>query len=150
MSTRLTNKAAEPSLLDIRQLLGPAASVRLDQLECWLRSRYDINRALRFPFGASYGWGYKYSHKQAHLCYVFFERDAFTVTLQIGDARVPALTAALPSLQPATQQLWKHRYPCGKQGGWVHLQVHSDADLKDAQILIDTRKPGEVRATALK
>ena len=150
MSTRLTDKAAEPSLSDIRQLLGPAASLRLDQLESWLRSRYDINRALRFPFGASYGWGYKYSHKQAHLCYVFFERGAFTVTLQIGDARVPALTAALPTLQPATQQLWEHRYPCGTQGGWVHLQVHSDADLKDAQILIDTRKPGGTRTTAPK
>ena len=150
MSTRLTDKAAEPSLPDIRQLLGPAAFMRLDLLESWLRSRYDLSRALRFPFGAPYGWGYKYTHKQAHLCYVFFERNAFTVTLQIGDARIPALEKALPSLQPATRQLWERRYPCGTQGGWIHLQVHSDADLKDAQILIDTRKPGAARAPALK
>ena len=111
-------------------MLGAEALNRLDKLECWLGSRYDISRALRFPFGAPYGWGYKYSHKQTHLCYAFFERDAFTVTLQIGDARVPALEKVLPSLQLATQQLWEHRYPCGQHGGWVHLHVLSDQDVR--------------------
>lgn len=141
MSTRLTDKTREPSPQDIEQYLGPAALQRLQQLEDWLRRRYDLSRGLKFPFGSSYGWGYKYSHKQAHLCYAFFEAGAFTVTLQISDARVPFLQSRLDALQPGTRQLWENRYPCGKQGGWVHLCVQNDIDLNDVQILIEARKP---------
>lgn len=85
MITRLTDKTREPSPQDIAGLLGSVALLRLERLDDWLRRRYDLSRSLKFPFGPSYGWGYKYSHKQAHLCYAFFEAGAFTVTLQIGD-----------------------------------------------------------------
>jgi len=142
MSTRLTDKTREPSENNIRAWLGPASLNRLEQLESWLSSHYDLNRSLRFPFGASYGWGYKYAHKQTHLCYVFFEQNAFTVTLQIGDARVPALEEHLTVLQPSTRQLWENRYPCGNRGGWIHLSIQNDADLADAEIMIEIRKPG--------
>jgi hypothetical protein len=142
MSERLTDKTREPSSQEIGQHIGTDALRRLQRLEEWLHNHYDITRALRFPFGPSYGWGYKYSHKQAHLFYAFFETGAFTVTLQIGDARVPALENRLPFLHLATQKLWENRYPCGNVGGWVHLSVQSDEDLADAMLLIEIRKPG--------
>jgi hypothetical protein len=145
MSERLADKACPPSPEDIARHLGPEALERLERLEAWLTGRYAIARALAFPFGAAYGWGYKYSHRQAHLCHVFFERRALIVTLQIGDARVAALESTLVSLQSATQRLWADRYPCGERGGWVHLRVQSDADLADAMVLIDARKPGITR-----
>ena len=142
MNERLTDKACEPSRQDIENYLGSDALPLLEQLELWLRSRYDLSRELRFPFGTSYGWGYKYSHKKAHLCYAFFESGAFTITLQIGDARVPAMEKQLQRLQPATQKLWENRYPCGTVGGCVHLRVDSPEALNDARILIEVRKPG--------
>jgi len=43
------------------------------------------------------GWGYKYSHKSSHLCYAFFEKGAFTVTVQIGDKQVHSVENSMTS-----------------------------------------------------
>lgn len=97
-------------------------------------------RELKYPFGSDYGWGYKYSHKQAHLCYAFFETGAVTVTLQLGDKAVPALEALLPGMLPKTRELWASRYPCGKSGGWVHYRVLDTSELDDVFELIKIKK----------
>jgi hypothetical protein len=52
--------------------------------------------------------GYKLSHKSSHLCYVFFEKDAFTVTIQIGDAYASALENILPFLSSKAQIIGKN------------------------------------------
>ena len=136
MYERLLDKAHQPTDGEIRGHLGEAASARLARFEGELGARYHLARELRFPFGQSYGWGYKYAHRATHLCYAFAEAGAFTVTLQLGDARVGAVEAVLDSLSPATRDLWAHRYPCGGRGGWVHLRVLTDDDLADAPRLV--------------
>ncbi|MCL2295850.1 MAG: DUF3788 domain-containing protein [Methanomassiliicoccaceae archaeon] len=120
--------------------LGQESYERLTALEERLGACYRLSRELKFPFGNNYGWGYKYCHASSHLCYVFFERGAFTVTLQIGDKMVPAVENIIPSLLQKTQDLWKGRYPCGECGGWVHYRVLSDEELTDVMQLIAIRK----------
>jgi hypothetical protein len=128
-----------PSQEDIDNTLG-GSKQHLDSLEDFLNSNYDLVRELKFPFGNSYGWGFKYSHKASHLCYAFFEAGAITVTLQLGDKLVPAVEAALPRLLPKTRELWANRYPCGKQGGWVHYRILDSAALSDVKELIKIKK----------
>jgi len=140
MPDRLVDKARPPTPEQIEELLGADGYRRLQMLEAWLLAHYDLSTELRFPFGASYGWGYKYSHKSTHLCYAFFQAGAFTVTIQIGDKQAAALTAILDSLTAKAQDLWVHRYPCGNQGGWVHYEITSDDQLGDIYALIITRK----------
>jgi hypothetical protein len=139
MGERLLDQAARPTPETIAQLLGTDAMERLKRLEVSLRSDYDLNVSLEFPFGSSYGWGYKYSHKAQMLCYAFFERDSFTVTVSLGKAALPRLNANLSSLLPKTQKLWEERYPCG-EGGWVHYPVCSDGELEDVLTLIRCRR----------
>lgn len=74
------------------------------------------------------------------LCYLFFEKDAITITLQIGDREVPLLNQMLPTFSSKTQSLWEHRYRCGENGGWVHVRILSEDDLDDAIKLIEIRK----------
>jgi hypothetical protein len=138
MYERILSKDA-PSEQQIADTLK-SASEYLNSLEAFLCTNYDITRELKYPFGKDYGWGYKYSHKQTHLCYVFFESGAITVTLQLGDKLVPALEALLPRLLPKTQQLWASRYPCGEHGGWVHYRIQSDEELGDVYKLISIKK----------
>jgi hypothetical protein len=138
MFERIISKKA-PADRQIIDTLGAAAEY-LKRLEAFLYANYDINRELKYPFGKDYGWGYKYSHKQTHLCYVFFESGAITVTLQLGDKTVPATEALLPRLLPKTQQLWASRYPCGEHGGWVHYRIQSDEELGDVYELIKVKK----------
>jgi hypothetical protein len=120
--------------------LGKQSWYRLVTFESWLKTNYQLVRELKFPFGNNYGWGYKYSHKSDHLCYVFFEKDAFVVMLQMGDKYVQLLENQLPLLLYKTQELWKNRYPCGTHGGWIHYRILTDEELTDVIKLLTIRK----------
>ena len=145
MYERMTDKDAVPNEAEIEKYIGENAANRLASLEEKLKKNYQLSRDLKFPFGNSYGWGYKYSHKSSHLCYAFFEKDAFTVTLQIGDKEVPLAESVVPSMLKKTQELWANRYPCGEQGGWVHYRVLSDEEIDDVVGLIAVRKKPSAR-----
>jgi hypothetical protein len=71
-------KSAPPDGDFVKEYLGAESYGFLLELEKFLNDHYDLKKELKFPFGSSYGWGYKYSH----LCYTFFEAGAFTVTQQ--------------------------------------------------------------------
>lgn len=140
MHERLLDKEIMPDAASIREHLGEESDKRLADMERHLSGCYQLSRTLRFPFGNRYGWGYKYSHKSSHLCYAFFEKDAFTVMLQIGDKQVPILERQFASFLPKTQALWENRYPCGARGGWVHYRVLADDEMNDVITLLTIRK----------
>jgi hypothetical protein len=141
MYERMLNKEICPSEEEILETIGNESNIRLDQLEMLLNEHYKLRRELKFPFGNSYGWGYKYSYKSKHLFYIFFEKNAFTVTIQLGDKEVPALNAKLDDFLSKTKTLWEKRYPCGKNGGWVHYRVLNDEELKDIVELVLIKNP---------
>ena len=140
MYERLLDKSAMPDEVTIQKHLGEESYKCLVAMESRLNEDYQLSRELRFPFGNSYGWGYKYSHKSSHLCYAFFEKDAFTIMLQIGDKQVPILESQLPALLQKTQDLWKNCYPCGERGGWIHYRILTDDELTDVIKLLAIRK----------
>lgn len=138
MYERMLNKEIEPSLKEMYEVIGTDGAGILEDFEQFLRSSYDIVTELRFPFGSKYGWGIKFSHRTKHLCYVFPENGSFTVMTQIG-AEAVKLEARLDTFLPRTQELWKHRYPCG-QGGWVHYRVLDRKEIEDIKELIRLKK----------
>lgn len=140
MYERMLDKQKPPETEEIRQYIGERSWIFLQKFEELLRTRYDLNRELRFPFGNSYGWGFKYAHKTRHLCYVFFEKDAITVTLQIGDKEVPHMNVLLPDFTKKTVSLWENRYPCGDNGGWVHYRILDEKELGDIIKMIEVKK----------
>ena len=140
MYERLLDKGAPPAENLIREYLGEESWSNLLKLEQFLTDHYDLKKEMKFPFGNSYGWGYKYSHKSNHLCYCFFESGAFTVTLQLGDSCVAAVEAMLPALSEKSNELWKNRYPCGDRGGWIHYRVVESHELNDVFELIKAKK----------
>ncbi len=142
MYERLLDKNDLPEEAFIREYIGKDAYALLLEFEEFLNRHYDIRRELKFPFGNQYGWGYKYSHKTSHLCYVFFESGAITVTLQLGDNCVAKINETLPFLSQKANELWQDRYICGKEGGWLHDRVLDAADLNDVVELVKIkRKP---------
>lgn len=140
MYERLLDKSIVPDEIMIQEYLGQQSYERLVHFEKQLEGSYQLSREIRFPFGNNYGWGYKYNHKSSHLCYVFFEKNAFTVMFQIGDKQVPSMESHLPSFLQKTKELWENRYPCGEYGGWLHYRVLSDDELSDVIKLIAIRK----------
>jgi hypothetical protein len=148
MYERMSDKNRKPDEAAIQAWLGHESCKLLAAMEAHLESRYQLCREVRIPFGKSYGWGYKYSHKSSHLCYAFFEKGAFTVTLQIGDGQTGLVEEALPHLLPKTRDVWDNRYPCGESGGWVHYRVVTAEELDDVQSLVSIKKKPAKTETA--
>lgn len=140
MYERLLDKNNPPTSEKIKEYIETESNIILMQFEDFLNNNYDIKKEIKFPFGNNYGWGYKYSHKSSHICYVFFEAGAFTVTLQIGDNYVPRLEQVLPSLSSKANELWNNRYPCGTQGGWIHYRILGMNDLYDILEFVKVKK----------
>lgn len=145
MYERLLEKSITPDEAAIYEHLGEKSRKRLADMEYCLSENYQLTRELKFPFGNGYGWGYKYSHKSAHLCYAFFEDSAFTVMFQIGDRQAPAMESQLSSFLQKTQDLWAGRYPCGEYGGWLHYRVLSDDEMRDVIKLLAIRKKPSIK-----
>jgi len=145
MYERLLDKSVPPTGEDIESYLGDSYDL-LAEFESQLGSHCQLSKELKFPFGNSYGWGYKYSRGATHICYAFFEAGAFSVMLQLGGRHVPKVEKLLPELTPETRQLWGERYPCGKEGGgWVHLRVLGVRELGDILALVKIKVPSGKR-----
>ena len=141
MYERMLNKEIKPSIDEIINHIGNDSYELLKHLENKLNDNYDTIRELRFPYGNSYGWSFKYSHKRKHLCDIFFEKGAITLTIQIGDNKVGKLNEKLNDFLPKTKKLWEERYPCGT-GGWIHYRLFEEKELIDIlQIIAIKQKP---------
>ncbi len=128
---RMLNKEEIPTQETINNLLGEEGMHRLMLFEKMLRENYDLNRELKFPFGNSYGWAYRYTHKKALLLYIFFEKNGFCCTVSINDGGAGMVNEIIGIMLPKTKTLWANRYPCGKEGGWVNYSVYGDEELQD-------------------
>ncbi|MBN2443519.1 MAG: DUF3788 family protein [Spirochaetales bacterium] len=83
-------KKQQPSDEKITEYIGTGHRKILDCPEDELSERYELHKELRFPLGDKYGWGYKYSHKTKHLCYIFFEKLSLSLLIQIGKREIAA------------------------------------------------------------
>lgn len=139
MYERMLDKSNIPTQEAIKETIGTVAMERMNYFETYLMESYELERELKFPFGKNYGWGYKYSHKNKHLCYLFFEQGGFTIFTQIGDKQVPEMVMKLVPLSEKAKEIWDSRYPCGEYGGWINFRVHSEEDIVEALEFIQVK-----------
>lgn len=144
---RLLNKEVTPTEEEIKNFIGEKSWTLLLETESRLKENYDLNKELRFPFGNNYGWGYRYRHKASHLFYLFFQKGGFVCTTQLGDKTVEKVEKLLPETLEKTQELWKTRYPCGEQGGWINYFIETREELCDFLKLLNIKvRPKKTRA----
>jgi len=136
----ITKYGSPLSKEEICEYIGTESTKLLHNFEVALNSRYDIVKDLKFPFGNDYGWGYRYAHKTRQLCYLFFEKDAFTVLIQVNPDLDPIKSESMMALSlPKTKELWANRYPCSV-GGWLYYRVLSTNELNDVLKLVEFKK----------
>lgn len=140
---RMTEKLCQPSEETIRLFMGDDAWERLMKLEGMLEQRYELGREVRFPFGNSYGWSFRYTSKKSLLLYVFFEDGGFCCTISISDSGAKQVEAMREGLHPEVQKHWDNRYPCGSTGGWMNCSVESDEEIPDLVRLIGVKVPSK-------
>jgi hypothetical protein len=136
MYERMLDKLEEPSITDIEDYIGSNAASSIQILKRNLEENFQITYELKFPFGNTYGWGYKVSIKKKNLLYIFFEKEAMTVTFQIKALSTDYLQNEYRKLSEKGKEYWENRYPCGNGGGWIHYRVLRKEDLKDIGVFI--------------
>lgn len=142
---RLIEKSNQPTEEFVKEFIGEETWSRLMDFEDMLKSKYDLFREIKYPFGNDYGWGFRYTHKKKLLLYVFFEKNGICCTISINDKGAQEVETKLEDLLPKTQTLWKNHYPCGELGGWVHYSVERDEELTDIIRLVGVKvKPKRV------
>lgn len=135
----MLDKSQRPSKEEIKKEIGKIHAEYMDLFESFLNDNYDLITELKFPFGNKYGWSYKYSHKNKHSCYLFFEGKAFTICIQIGKNELNKINDIFETFLPRTKEVWKNRYPCG-DGGWMYYRILKKEELDDVIKLITTKK----------
>ncbi|MBD7913149.1 DUF3788 family protein [Clostridium cibarium] len=139
MGNRMLDKNSLPTEKEIFEFIGNDANKLLKQFEEAFAKQYDMQKELKFPFGNNYGWGYKYSHKTKHLCYIFFEIGEIDVMMQIGSKDTEKLNEVINGGLFLTKELWKNKYPCSN-GGWINYRPKTKADVKEIMRLLAFKK----------
>lgn len=139
MYERMLSKEVMPTKEEIINYIGKQSNELLETFDKELNTRYDVVKELRFPYGNSYGWSFKFSHKKQHLCDVFFEKEAITILVPIPGKAVEQVIEILDSVLPKTKKMWEEKYPCGT-GGWVNYRVFNKEELADVLTLIAIKK----------
>jgi hypothetical protein len=136
---RMLNKNITPTKDEIFKHIGSIGETMLIKFDEAFSKQYNMNRELKFPFGNNYGWGYKYSHKTKHLCYVFFEKDQIDVLLQLSSKDKEKLNQLIEEGLPFTKELWKNKYPCS-DGGWINYRPKTKEDIAELMRLLAFKK----------
>lgn len=140
----MLDKQKLPSENAITDFIGKKYRRILDCLENKLSELYDFHKELRFPFGNSYGWGYKYACKSKHLCYVFFEKNSLTLLIRIGKREAVSFLATTETSSNKIKEAWQSRYPCG-DGGWMYYRILSEKEIDDVLKLISIKKSAVIK-----
>ena len=140
----MLNKQIIPTDDEIKNYIGRKAVENIEILKNCLKRTIEIKMELKFPFGNSYGWGYKVSNKTKHLFYIFFEEGSITITLQISKIKTEKEMEKFNKLSEEGKEYWKNRYPCGENGGWIHYRILNKKHLKDIGIFLSIKVNKEV------
>jgi hypothetical protein len=138
MNERMLDKQHQPTEEEIKQFIGSDSCKNIQLIEDTLKESFDLHVALKFPFGNTYGWGYKFSHKTKHLFYLFFENKSLTIMTQIADPKNDREHELINGLSEEGRKCWESKYPCNT-GGWVTYRFSSRAELKDVGIFMSLR-----------
>ena len=139
MYERILDKNNVPTVIKIKEYMGEKAIENSEFLKRALKKVYEINIELKYPFGNNYGWGYKVSNKSKHLFYLFPEKESFTIMLQIQGIKTEKEIEKYNKLLDEGKDYWKNRYPCGKNGGWIHYRIINKKQLKDIGIFLSIK-----------
>ena len=131
MYERMLNKKECPTFEKMAEYCGAGRS-RFYALNAWLSESCRTAQEITFPYGSHYGWSAAHRINRKLICHVFAEQGAFTVMMRLSDRQFASI---LDQVRADTRELIEHRYPCG-DGGWIHLRVTEEEQLRDVQQLL--------------
>lgn len=130
----MLNKQIIPSLKDIYETVGKKSILYLENLHQFMINSHELSIRLKFGFGNNRRWCYKYCHKNKNICYVFFEKGAFTVIIQMDKNQLNKLYP----ISSGPKNIWKHQYVYGKVC-WLNYRILNNKNLDDIKSIISAK-----------
>ena len=144
MHERMLDKQIIPTEDKIYEHIGVKSVENIKIIRNVLEKVFELKMELKFPFGNGYGWGYKVSSKSKHLFYLFFEKDCINIMLQISKIMSGKEIELYNKLSEEGKKYWENRYPCGKNGGWIHYRINNKKQLKDIGLFLSIKTNKEI------
>ncbi len=136
MFERMLDKDYLPNTCEIEKYIGTRATRYVHRIIMNMKKYYDLKIEIKFHFGMNYGWSYKFSNKSKHLFYIFFEKSAITITIQLKKMSTEFEKMKLEELSIEGKKYWENRYPCGDGGGWIHYRILNEEHFWDVGKII--------------
>lgn len=144
MYERMLDKKIIPTEDMIREYIGEKAVENMNLIKTAMEKLYKINMELKFPYGNSYGWGYRVSdEKNKFLFNIFFEKGSINVMLRT-EIKTENEIEKYNKLTEEGKKYWENRYPCGN-GGWIKYRIQSKKQLKDIGIFLSIKTKKEIK-----
>lgn len=131
MFERMLDKEYWPNTCEIEKYIGTRATRCMHRIIMNIKKNGAVKIEIKFPFGNNYGWSYKISDKAGLLFYIFFERGAVSIAIQLKKTDTEFGKMKLEELSSEGRAYWENRYPCGDGGGWVHYRILTDEHFFD-------------------
>lgn len=134
MYERMLDKNLNPSFDDLINFSGKAGSLWIE-IDQWLKSEFELQSTIRFPYGNNYGWGIKYYKGSKHICDIFAENNAFTVFTRINNK---AFITIQNNLSVHSIEIYEKKYLCG-DGGWINYRILSVEHLGEIKKILSAK-----------
>ncbi len=136
---RFLDKAQKPGKEMVLQALGRAEPLWLS-LENYIRGYYPCTAEMIY-FTRQCGWSLRYKTGAKTLCYVFPEREAFTVLIVLGKAEAEKAERTKDRLSDTVRDSLENTRQL-HDGRWMWIRIKDTEDLESFFMLLSAkRKP---------
>lgn len=134
---RFLDKSKTPSENEIITALGTAKNLWLDIYE-YIHMKYNDVPELIF-FTKNYGWAIRYRKGKKTLCYLFPERDAFSILIVLGSKEAEQVHAVKDQLNDAVRKVFESTEQF-HDGRWMWIRVTETSDIASFKVLLSAKK----------
>ena len=134
---RFLDKSTRPGEDEILRALGLAAPIWLDICK-YIRSHYAEVPEMIF-FTKNYGWSVRYRKSKKTLCYLFPERNAFSVLIVLGSKEAVRAEDMAHKMNEAVRRVLEDTEQL-HDGRWLWIRVTEASDCASLKVLLSAKK----------
>ncbi len=134
---RFLDKHYPPSDNDISTALGSSEELWLD-INKYIEKCYDFSPELIF-FTKDYGWSVRYRKGKKTLCYLFPERESFSVLIVLGSKEAEQIDSIKESLSNTVKRVFEETEQF-HDGRWMWIRVKEVSDILSIKLLLAAKK----------
>lgn len=134
---RFLDKLKKPSENDILTALGTTKELWL-YIHNYIKQNYEFTPELIY-FTKNYGWSIRYSKSKKTLCYLFPEKDAFSILIVLGNKEVEKVNMVRNNLNEEVKQVFENTKQF-HDGRWMWIRLSTMSDIDSIKLLLNAKK----------